>query len=270
MMDLSIILPAHQEAENLPKLLEEILSVVEGLELSTEILVIDDGSTDATPDLMKYWMARDSRIRGLRLDRNYGQSAALDAGLRNARGNICVTLDADGQNPPADIPKLLEALHNADMVCGWRLGRKDHWTKYWASKFANTVRRWVLNDGIHDSGCCFRAFRQEAVSRIKLFHGMHRFLPVLVRMEGYRVTEVRVQHRPRLGGKTHYGIFNRLWGPLIDMLVVAWMQHRCRAWKLSEPPTCQESTRFPESAAVSLKNSPSRVGLVSDSITLLS
>lgn len=230
----SIIIPAHNEAACLPALLAELQTVLDQLPGDSEILVIDDGSTDETPSVLEHWSVREPRLRWFRLNGNFGQSAAFDAGFRTARGEVLITLDADGQNPPFEIPLLLSALEGCDMVCGWRYGRQDHWTKYLASKFANTLRRWVLQDGIHDTGCSLKAFRREAVARIKLFHGLHRFLPVLVQMEGFQVREIRVAHRARTGGKSHYGIFNRMLGPLIDMLAIRWMQSRCRKWRATE------------------------------------
>lgn len=241
----SIVIPAHNEAACLPALLAELQIVLDDLSGDSEILVVDDGSTDATPAVLEHWSIREPRLRWFRLNGNFGQSAAFDAGFRSARGEVLITLDADGQNPPSEIPLLLAALDGCDMVCGWRYGRQDHWTKYMASKFANTLRRWVLKDGIHDTGCSLKAFRREAVARIKLFHGLHRFLPALVQMEGFEVHEVRVAHRARVGGQSHYGILNRMLGPLVDLIAVRWMQRRSRKWRATEvalpevrPATC--------------------------------
>lgn len=230
----SVILPAHNEAANLPQLLTELCQVLDGLPGTGEIVVVDDGSADETGLIARHWTERDQRVRLIELSKNQGQSTALAAGFQYAVGEIFITLDADGQNPPREIPRLVAALAEADMVCGWREKRRDPWWKRWASKFANTLRRSVLRDGIHDSGCCFRAFRRETVERVKLFHGMHRFLPALVRMEGYRVREIRVSHEPRHGGRSHYGISNRLIGPFLDLLAVSWMQRRARPWRAVE------------------------------------
>jgi len=230
----SIIIPAHNEAACLPDLLSELQTVLDTLPGASEILVVDDGSTDETPAILEHWSIREPRLRWFRMNGNFGQSAAFDAGFRAARGEVLITLDADGQNPPDEIPRMLAALDGCDMVCGWRYGRQDHWTKHWASKFANTLRRWVLQDGIHDTGCSLKAFRREAVARIKLFHGLHRFLPALVQMEGFEVQEIRVAHRPRHGGRSHYGILNRMFGPLIDLLAVRWMKRRSRKWRAIE------------------------------------
>jgi glycosyltransferase involved in cell wall biosynthesis len=228
----SVVIPAHNEAENLPRLLVELEFVMDGLGEPYELIAVDDGSTDGTAQLLDDWQTRMPQLRALRLDANYGQSAAFDAGFRAAAGAIIITLDADGQNPPSEIPRLLASLGDADLVCGWRQGRQDHWTKRLASKFANTLRRKILGDGIHDTGCSLKAFRRHVVQRIKLFHGMHRFLPALAQMEGFRAAEVRVAHAPRERGRSHYGILDRALGPLIDLLVVYWMRQRCRRWRV--------------------------------------
>lgn len=251
----SVIIPAHNEADSLPQLLMELGQVLDQLSCQAEILVIDDGSTDETFSLLTHWATRDSRVRCFRLERNCGQSAAFDAGFRLARGDALVLIDADGQNPPAEIPRLLAALEFSDMVCGWRLGRKDHWTKYLASKFANTLRRWVLQDGIHDSGCSLKAMRREVVHRLKLFHGMHRFLPALVQMEGFRVREIRVAHRARQAGTSHYGIFNRTFGPLCDLLAVYWMKHRCRNWRIRSDGPFSPSSAILTTVSTVVENS---------------
>ncbi|MES2789813.1 MAG: glycosyltransferase family 2 protein [Planctomycetota bacterium] len=229
----SVIIPAHNEAACLPDLLSELQTVLDLLPGESEIVIVDDGSTDETPAILEHWSIREPRLRWFRMNGNFGQSAAFDAGFRAARGEVLITMDADGQNPPQEIPKLLAALDGCDVVCGWRYGRQDHWTKHLASKFANTLRRWVLQDGIHDTGCSLKAFRREAVARIKLFHGLHRFLPALVQMEGFEVQEIRVAHRPRQGGSSHYGILNRMLGPLVDLLAVRWMKQRSRKWRVS-------------------------------------
>ena len=228
----SVVIPAHNESENLPHLVADLSSVMDGLGKPYELIVIDDGSTDDSVAVVRGLQADGARLRLLQLDGNYGQSAAFDAGFRSARGDVLITIDADGQNPPSEIPGLLAALGDFDMVCGWRRGRQDHLTKRWASKFANTLRRNVLDDGIHDTGCSLKAIRRHVVERLKLFHGMHRFLPALAQMEGYRVTESPVAHLPRSRGKSHYGIFNRMLGPLMDLCVVYWMKNRCRAWQV--------------------------------------
>lgn len=232
----SVIIPAHNEAENLPNLLSSVQAVMDDLNAPYEIIVVDDGSQDETPLILSFLQELIPQLVSLRFDRNHGQSAAFDAGFRTSRGEILITLDADGQNPPSEIPELLQALGRHDMVCGWRSNRQDHWSRRYASKFANTVRRWILRDGIHDSGCSLKAFQRRTVARLPLFHGMHRFFPALVQIQGFSVTEVRVKHHPRKAGTSHYGVLNRFWGPMCDLFMVRWMQIRNRPWRILSVP----------------------------------
>ena len=163
-----------------------------------------------------------------------GQSAALQAGFRLARGEIVATLDADLQNAPADLPSLIDALDHADCVCGVRVERRDSLQKRLASRIANRIRRLVLADGVSDIGCSLRVMRASYLSRIKLFHGGHRFLPSLLAMEGARVIELPVRHRPRLHGKSKYGIGRRLGVVWLDLLAVAWMKRRVDRYEVKE------------------------------------
>jgi glycosyltransferase involved in cell wall biosynthesis len=234
MLRYSVIVPAHNEQESLPRLLPELAEVMGALREPYEVIVVDDGSTDGTVEVLAELHRHMPALRCLRLNGNYGQSTAFEAGFRAAKGEILITMDADGQNPPAGIPILLEALNSFDAVCGRRRVRNDSWLRRTASRVANSVRRAVLKDGIHDTGCSLKAFRRECVERLKLYRGMHRFLPALVQMEGYRVTEVLVDHRPREAGKSHYGIWNRLLGPLVDLWAVRWMQRRYRPYHAAE------------------------------------
>ena len=234
----SVVIPAHNEAESLPPLNDEQQKVIASHSGSWELLVVDDGSDDPTPAVLSVLGAQCEQLRPVRLDGRYGQSAALEAGFRSARGDVIVMLDADGQNPPHEIPRLLEALRDCDMVCGRRIQRRDSWLKRISSRIANGVRRAVLRDGIHDTGCSLKAFRRELADRFKLYRGMHRFLPALARIEGARVREIDVDHRPRTRGISHYGLSNRLIGPLLDLFVVVWMQRRTLRWRIeSEIPS---------------------------------
>jgi glycosyltransferase involved in cell wall biosynthesis len=223
---LSVVVPAYDEAPNIEACYRELVSVLEGLARPFEVIVVDDGSTDGTYAVLGRLAREDARLRVLRFGRNAGQTAALAAGFRAARGEVVVTLDADLQNDPHDIPRLLAALPGHDAVCGWRVDRRDPWAKRLGSRVANAVRRRVTGDGVHDTGCMLKAFRREALARLPLYRGMHRFLPALLRAEGCRVIELPVGHRPRRAGRSKYGNWNRLWAGLIDLWAVRWMARR--------------------------------------------
>ncbi len=223
---LSVVIPAYNEEPNVEACYRELVEVLAGLGRPFEVIVIDDGSTDGTFAVLRRLAAAEGRLRVLRFARNAGQTAALAAGFRAARGDTVVTLDADLQNDPRDIPKLLAALPGHDAVCGWRVDRQDPWAKRMGSRVANVVRRAVTRDGVHDTGCMLKAFRREALGRLPLFRGMHRFLPALLHMEGCRVVEVPVRHRPRRAGQSKYGNWSRLWAGLADLWAVRWMARR--------------------------------------------
>jgi dolichol-phosphate mannosyltransferase len=226
-MDLSIIIPAYHEESNLPVLLEEIHQALAGVGASYEILVVDDGSTDDTLAVARSLADQDPRIRVLHLTRNSGQSAALDAGFRLARAPVLATLDADLQNDPVDLPKMLAKLEEGwDVVSGIRMHRHDSWVRRMSSRIANGVRNRVTHDSVTDVGCTLRVYRKESTDRIFMFTGMHRFLPTLLKLAGARVTEIPVHHRPRLHGEPKYNIRNRIWKALADLLAVRWMQTR--------------------------------------------
>jgi len=223
---LSVVIPAYNEEPNVEPCYRELVSVLEGLGRPFEVIVVDDGSSDGTFAALSRLAEADRRLRVLRFGRNAGQTAALAAGFRAARGDTVVTLDADLQNDPRDIPALLAALAGHDAVCGWRVDRRDPWARRAGSRVANAVRRAVTQDGVHDTGCMLKAFRREALGRLPLYRGMHRFLPALLRMEGFRVGEVPVHHRPRQAGQSKYGNWSRLWTGLGDLWAVRWMARR--------------------------------------------
>ena len=228
-LDLSIIIPVKDEEENIAELAEEIEKVMHATSWSWECLWIDDGSTDDTLTELQHIHERDGHHQFIVLAHNYGQSVALSAGFRSARGEILITLDGDGQNDPADIPAMVRKLFDlsADMVNGWRENRKDNLVKKISSRIANGFRNWMTNEQVRDVGCSLRVFRHRCVENIPVFRGMHRFLPTLVRMGGgSKIIEIPVRHRPRRYGSTKYGIRNRLWIGMIDTLVVRWMQSR--------------------------------------------
>jgi dolichol-phosphate mannosyltransferase len=232
----SVIIPAHNESDSLPELLEELVQVMQLLGEPYEILVVDDGSTDETGSVLRK-LQRDLRaLRVLCLDRNRGQSAALEAGLRAARGEWLITLDADGQNPPKEIARLVEALPGWDAVCGWRRDRQDSAWKRFSSRLANSVRRLVLKDGIHDIGCSLRVFHRACLEgvHLRMFRGLHRFFPALLVLAGYRVHQVPIGHRPRRKGRSHYATWNRLIGPLMDLWAVRWMKRRWPRYECRE------------------------------------
>jgi len=199
-----------------------------------EIIVVDDGSTDNTMLLLRGLKDSMPELRVLRFGRSSGQTAALDAGFRRARGGIIVTLDADGQNDPADIPTLVEKLQGCDVVCGVRALRADNLVRRASSRIANWVRNKLTGEHFTDTGCTLRAYRGEALARVRLFDGMHRFLPTLLRMAGARIIEIPVRHRPRTGGRSKYNIRNRIFRTTRDLLGVRWMQSRQLNYKIEE------------------------------------
>lgn len=231
--EISIIIPAKDEAESIPQLAAELESVMAACGYAWECLWVDDGSRDGTLRLLRDLRARRPEHHFLSLDHSYGQSAALAAGFRQARGRILVTLDADLQNDPRDIPRLLAELERGSvaMVNGYRARRHDRWVRRVSSKVGNGFRNWVTREAVRDVGCSLRAMRAECARDLPLFHGMHRFLPTLVRMQGFGISEIPVAHRPRFHGRAKYGIRNRLLVGLIDTLGVRWLQsRRIRPW----------------------------------------
>ena len=234
---LSIVAPAHNEAENLRPLVSEIHAAISPLAIAHEIVIIDDGSTDSTPDLLRDLQREYSQLRAIRMQRTppgrgHGQSAAFHAGFRAARGEVIAVLDADLQNDPADIPAMLDVMNRtgADLVQGDRSHtRADNAVRKASSWVGRFFRRNLLGDSIRDTGCSLRLMRREVALAIPLeFRGMHRFIPVTARHIGFAVVEVKVNHRPRVAGVAKYGIVNRAIPGLIDCLAVRWMMNRRR------------------------------------------
>jgi dolichol-phosphate mannosyltransferase len=246
---ISVVVPVFDEEPNLAPLVSEIGSALAGLDY--ELLVVDDGSRDATPATLARLAGEEPRLRALRHDRNYGQSAALATGFLAARGELLVTLDGDLQNDPADAPRLLAELERGfDVVSGVRQRRQDSWVRKVSSRIANSVRRGVLDDGISDVGCSLKVYRTRFVRRLPPFAGMHRFLPALARMAGARITELPVAHRPRRFGKSKYNISNRLWRGIADLLGVWWLQRRwVEVGAVEEISTCTSTASGPSSAS---------------------
>src|SRR6266699_6503546 len=231
-MELSLVVPAYNERDNLAPLLAEIAAALTGR--SYEVIVVDDGSTDGTLAELKSLRQRYPQLHVIAFERNAGQTAAFAAGFRAARAPVVVTLDADLQNDPADIPALVDTLQRtgATAVAGYRAARRDTRWKRLQSRIANGVRNRLNGEMIRDTGCSLKAFRAEALRALPLFNGMHRFLPTLVRMQGGQVTEVPVHHRSRRFGRTKYGMWNRVFRALIDALAVRWMQRRALRYRV--------------------------------------
>jgi len=225
-LDLSVVIPIYNERENLVPLEEKLNETLPKLNLDYEIVLVDDGSQDGSGQLISKLQKHNPHLRLIRLAKNFGQSAAFMAGFRVARGHIIITMDADLQNDPADIPLLLEKTEEFDVVCGWRHERNDPWIKKISSKIANAVRNKLSQETIADTGCSLKAFRRECFDQITLFNGMHRFFPTLMKMEGFTVTEVKVSHHSRLHGLSKYNIRNRLWSSWNDLMGVRWLKKR--------------------------------------------
>lgn len=235
--ELSFVIPCHNEQDNLRPLVAAIREAAEPTGRTYEVVLTDDCSSDGTWALMKELAAQDSRIRGLHFKRNAGQSAAMFAGMKAAQGKFIVTLDADLQNDPRDLPLFLEALKNFDCVCGSRVAARsqgDGFVRIVSSRIANWVRNTLSGETISDAGCCFRAFKRECIADLKFFKGMHRFLPTLFKIEGFTVTEIPIRHNPRNAGQAHYGVWNRLFASFYDLLAVRWMKKRMFRFEISE------------------------------------
>ena len=236
MLDLSVVLPVYNEEENLPLLWPELRGVLDPLGITYEIVFVDDGSRDRSADLVKGFRELDARVRLVRLKENAGETAATEAGFKASRGRCVVVMDADLQNDPHDIPRLLHELDRWDAVTGWRVkrGDGDSRVRQISSRAANRIRNRISDDTIQDSGCTFRAFRRECLRGLVLYRGFHRFIPTLLRMRGYRVLEIPVNHRPRRFGRSKYGVMDRAFVAFVDLLVVRWMKARMLRYEVAE------------------------------------
>ncbi len=234
---LSLVIPCFNEEGNLAALMAAIRESVGPLKVGYEVVVTDDCSTDGSWAQLKQFAAADPRVRVQRLARNSGESAASWAGMKAARGAYIVTMDADLQNDPKDLPKFLEALKQFDCVCGTRVksrGEGDNFVRIASSRIANWVRNKLSGEQITDAGCTYRAFKRECIANLKFFKGMHRFLPTLFKIEGHTVTEIEVTNNPRFAGQSHYGVWNRLFASFYDLLAVRWMKKRMFAVTVAE------------------------------------
>ena len=234
--DLSVVFPVYNEEENIPILLDEIAKALAPGGWSYEVVAVDDGSTDRSLAVLREQRAKHPMLRVLTFEKNSGQTAALDAAWRAAKGRYVVSLDADLQNDPADIPAMIGKLEQGgvDMVIGVRVNRHDTWSRKMQSRIGNGVRNWITRDQITDTGCSLKLVKKEAIDGVRLYTGMHRFLPTLVRMAGYQVTEMPVNHRARQFGVSKYGAMNRAFRGLADCLAVRWMSTRQLKYRVSE------------------------------------
>ena len=221
---LSVVIPVYNEEENIPKLYEELKEVLEKLPYDYEIIFVDDGSTDRTPQILEELAKKDPHVKVIRFRRNYGQTAAMYAGFQYASGDVVITMDGDLQNDPHDIPKLLEKINEGyDIVSGWRKDRKDPFlSRILPSKIANWIISKVTGVHLHDYGCTLKAYRKEVAKNFRLYGDMHRFLPAVAKSFGAKITEVVVNHRPRLYGKSKYGI-GRTIRVILDIFLVKFL-----------------------------------------------
>ncbi len=233
----SVVIPIHNEEANIEELIVELEPVMNSLAHPWELICVDDGSSDSSLLILQNLCKSRPNMRIIRFTRNFGQSSAFAAGFEHAKAEYIITLDGDRQNDPKDIPKLAAAAFDADLVVGWRVHRKDTWQKRITSRLSNAVRSRFCRDDVHDTGCSLKIYRRQALCQIKMYKGMHRFLPALFKIEGFKVKELPVSHRKRAGGKTNYTFLNRSIGPIVDMFVVRWMRRRHLKHKIHEEIT---------------------------------
>ena len=235
---ISVVVPIKDERDNLLALTGQLLKVLQSREESNaspfEIIYVDDGSTDGSSQILDRLAAEHPVVTVLHFDRNHGQSAGFDAGFKRSNGVLVVTMDGDLQNDPEDIGTLLPYAREYDLVCGWRTERHDTLMRKISSRVANAVRNVVTGDRVHDTGCSLKIFRRCVIERLQLFNGMHRFFPALALMHGFTVIEVPVRHHPRMHGISKYGVGNRLFRGLYDLMAMRWMQTRVLRYRFRE------------------------------------
>ncbi|HNS08893.1 MAG TPA: glycosyltransferase family 2 protein [Candidatus Ozemobacteraceae bacterium] len=231
----SVAIPVFNEAESVDELVSRVEFTMNQLGRSWELILVDDGSSDGSFERIAELKKRCPALRGLKFSQNNGQTAAMAAGIKAARGQIIITLDADLQNDPADIPLLLKELENGyDAAVGWRKKRNDNFIRRASSKIANWIRNVISSETIKDTGCSLKAFRAAIIQPIELYEGMHRFLPTLVKMNGGRVAEVEVSHHPRAKGVSKYNVWNRILRSFLDLLAIRWMKWRKLRYHIDE------------------------------------
>lgn len=226
--EISVVLPGFNEADNIPTMLQQVAVAVAQTGRSFEIIYVDDGSTDNSREVLESLGGEYSNLRSIYHRTNFGQSAAVLTGIENARGRLVITMDSDLQNDPADIPEMIGLLEReqADAVCGVRQKRQDSRLKLVSSRVANRVRGWALKDGITDAGCAMRVMRRSALSQLPAFRALHRFLPTIMQIHGYKVIEMPIRHRAREAGVSKYGVGNRLWVGISDIFGLRWYRKR--------------------------------------------
>jgi dolichol-phosphate mannosyltransferase len=226
--EITVVLPGLNEADNIVALISQVSSGLEPLNRPYEIIFVDDGSTDDTPARLREAGLKFPMLRAIFQRKNYGQSAALLEGFAAARGTLVVTMDSDLQNDPADIPRMIAFLeeNGYDLVCGVRKNRMDPGIRKLSSKVANFVRNLILSDGILDAGCAMRVMKRSALKQLPVFRAIHRFIPTVLIIHGYRVGQMPVNHRPREAGISKYGVGNRLWVGIMDLIGLRWYRKR--------------------------------------------
>lgn len=228
---LSIVIPVYNELHNLDELYKRNVAVIKQIGKEYEIVFVDDGSRDGTLEKLLEIKKADDNVKIVSFAKNQGQTAAMDAGFKHATGDVIVTMDGDLQNDPVDIPVLLKELENFDTVVGWRHKRNDTFIRRVSSKIANAIRNKLSNETIADTGCSLKAYKSYCLKDLKLYEGMHRFLPTLIKLEGYTVGQVKVSHHPRLNDQSKYGVWNRVFKSFFDLLAVRWMKKRYLRYK---------------------------------------
>lgn len=226
MPDYSVVIPFHNEVQSCRFVIEELKPVLEAVAGTAEVVAVDDGSMDGTLDVLRQLASEWPAVRVVALGTNQGQGPALLAGLVSAAGETIITMDGDGQNVAADIPRLLTRLDDTDMVAGIRKSRDDSWLRRHMSRTANAIRGRILGDHMQDSGCALKVFRRDVVSAFLPLRTLYSFMPALAVAAGFRVIQVAVHHRPRTGGRSHYGLRVMLWRPALDMVGLWWWRHR--------------------------------------------
>lgn len=226
MKKISIIIPVRDEEDNIAKLHEEIAAVCRAADYEFEVIIVDDGSSDRTFAVARHL----SPVKLVRFRKNFGQTAAMDAGIKAAKHEYLITMDGDGQNDPADMPKLIKYLEDnkLDAVSGWREKRQDGFSKKFISRGADWLRKFLINDQIHDSGCSLKVYKKECFNKLSLYGEMHRFIPAILAIKGFKIGEIAVNHRPRTSGKTKYN-WERIVKGLIDLMSIwFWSKYAVR------------------------------------------